>query len=317
MKYYIGIDLGGTTIKGGLLDSDNNIIYSKSIDTEVKRGFEAVAQDMATLVEEILSENSLGMNDIEYVGVGSPGAVDIRTGKIFFAGNLEWENVELGEYLKKKLGKDVYVGNDGSCAALGEFLCLEDKSIESMAMITIGTGVGFGFIFESRMYNGATYGGGEFGHTTLIFGGESCTCGQKGCIEAYASFRALIRDAQKFATDNPKSRIAEIISKKGTINGKDIFEAAKEGYGDAQKLTDRFIEYIGAGVVNIINILDPQVVVIGGGISKSSDYFLPKLMKYTADNVFCKQAKLSEIRVASRGNEAGIIGAARLGDYIK
>jgi len=317
MKYFAGIDLGGTTIKGGIVDNENRLVYSKSIDTVVERGFEAVAEDIAKLVEELLIINNLEMDDIEYVGVGSPGAVDTKSGKIYFSGNLGWENVELGEYLKKRLKKEMYVGNDGSCAALGEFLCLEDKNVDSMAMITIGTGVGFGFIFNGHMYDGATYGGGEFGHTTLVFGGEQCTCGQKGCIEAYASFTALIRDATKFATDNPKSCIAEIISRNGKINGKDIFEAAKKGYPDAQMLTERFIEYIGAGIVNIINMLDPQVIIIGGGISKSSDYFLPKVIKYASENVFCRQAKLSEIRVAARGNEAGIIGAARLGDYIK
>ena len=316
MKYFAGIDLGGTTIKGGIVDAENRIICSKSIRTLPERGFEAVAEDIAVLFEELVKSSGLEMASIEYLGAGSPGAVDVKTGKVFFSGNLGWENAELGKYLKNRLGKDVYVGNDASCAALGEFVCLEDKSIDSMAMMTVGTGVGFGLILGGHMYSGATYGGGEFGHTTLVFAGEQCTCGKKGCIEAYASFTALIRDAFKLAEDNPDGRIAEIIKRDGMIDGKSIFEAAIAGYPDARKLTETFIEYIGAGVVNIINILDPQMIVIGGGISRSSDYFLPKLIEYARENAFCRQVKLCDIRVASKGNDAGIIGAARLGDYI-
>ncbi|MGB5824718.1 MAG: ROK family protein [Proteocatella sp.] len=315
MKCFAGIDLGGTNIKGGLVNSDNEILYTKSIKTMPERGFEAVAQDIANLLIDMTLESGIKMQDVEYIGIGSPGAIDSKRGVVYFAGNLGWENAHLGEYIAQKLNKQVYVGNDANCAALGEYLTGAQNKYESMAMITIGTGVGFGLILNNKVYSGATYGGGEFGHTTLILDGENCTCGKKGCLEAYASFSALLRDTGRFIKENPHSLLAKIEQEKGEIEGKDIFEAAINGNSDAINITDRFLKYIGAGVVNIINILDPAVIVIGGGISKSADYFLPKIKKYAENNAFCKQVPLPEIIVASSGNDVGIIGAARLGEY--
>lgn len=315
MKYFAGVDLGGTNIKGGLVNSDNKILYTKSIKTMPERGFEAVAEGIASLVTDMAQEYGIKMQDIEYIGIGSPGAIDSKRGVVYFAGNLGWENAHLGEYIERKLNKEVYVGNDANCAALGEYLTGSQMKCESMAMLTIGTGVGFGLILNNKVYSGATYGGGEFGHTTLILDGESCTCGKKGCIEAYASFTALLRDTGRFIEKNPQSLLAKMEHEKGELEGKDIFEAAINGNQDAINITDRFLEYIGAGVVNLINILDPAVIVIGGGISKSEAYFLPKIKKYVADNAFCKQVPMPEIKVASSGNDVGIIGAARLGEH--
>lgn len=315
MKYFAGIDLGGTSIKGGIVNSDNEIVYTKSIRTMPERGFESVAEDIANLVIDMTNESEIKMKNIEYVGIGSPGAIDSKRGVVYFAGNLGWENAPLGEYIHRKLDKKVYVGNDANCAALGEYLTGSQKCYESMAMLTIGTGVGFGLILGNRVYSGATYGGAEFGHTTLVLNGEKCTCGKKGCIEAYASFTALVRDTERFINQNPQSKLAKLKLEKGEIEGKDIFEAAINGDEASVRIIDRFLEYIGAGVVNIINILDPAVIVIGGGISKSSEYFLPKIRKYVADNAFCKQVAPAEIRVATPGNDAGIIGSARLGEH--
>lgn len=313
MRYFAGIDLGGTNIKGGIVNSNNEILCTRSLKTKPERGFEAVADDISMLIETMVNEADV---QIEYVGIGSPGAVDSNKGIVYFAGNLNWENVPLAEYVSKKLNKKVYLANDANCAALGEYLSWNSKEFNSMAMVTIGTGVGFGFIFEGKLYHGSTYGGCEFGHTTLIMDGEKCTCGKKGCIEAYASFTALIRDAGKYAEENPDSSLAKLKSEKGNLGGRLLFEEAVNSNIEAIKIVDRFLEYIGAGLVNIVNILDPEVIVIGGGISNSSDYFLPKIKQYVAENAFCKQVKPPEIRVATSGNDVGIIGSARLGEFL-
>lgn len=313
MRYFAGIDLGGTNVKGGIVDSDNNILYTRSLKTKPERGFDAVAQDICELIESITKEAGV---DIEYVGIGSPGAVDSIKGIVYFAGNLYWENAFLADYVQNKLNKKVYLANDANCAALGEYLSLSDNNLKSMAMITIGTGVGFGFIYEGKMYTGATYGGCEFGHTTLILNGEQCTCGKKGCIEAYASFTALVRDAEQYIIENPNGKLAKIKNEKGNIGGKILFEEAINNNEEAVFIVDRFLEYIGAGVVNIVNILDPEMIVIGGGISNSSDYFIPKIENYVKENAFCKQVKPPKIRVATSGNDVGIIGAGRLGEFL-
>lgn len=313
MRYFAGIDLGGTNIKGGIVNSNNEILCTRSLKTKPERGFEAVADDISMLIEAMLKEADV---EIEYVGIGSPGAVDSNKGIVYFAGNLNWENAPLAEYVSKKLNKKVYLANDANCAALGEYLGWNSKEFNSMAMVTIGTGLGFGFIFEGKLYHGSTYGGCEFGHTTLIMDGEKCTCGKNGCIEAYASFTALIRDAGKYAEENPDGSLAKLKAEKGNLGGRLLFEEAVNSNIEAIKVVDRFLEYIGAGLVNIVNILDPEVIVIGGGISNSSDYFLPKIKKYVAENAFCKQVKPPEIRVATSGNDVGIIGAARLGEFL-
>lgn len=313
MRYFAGIDLGGTNIKGGIVSDNNEILCTKSLKTKPERGFEAVAQDIVELVKALELEAEV---EIEYVGIGSPGAVDSNKGIVYFAGNLGWENVPLSEYVSQKLNKKVYLANDANCAALGEYLSINPKDFKSMAMVTIGTGVGFGFIFEGKLYHGATYGGCEFGHTTLILDGEQCTCGKKGCIEAYASFTALIRDASKYIEAHPGGKLAKLKKENENIGGRLLFEEAVSGNEEAAEIVERFLEYIGAGIVNIVNILDPEVVVIGGGISKSSDYFIPKISRYVAENAFCKQVKPPEIKVASSGNDVGIIGAARLGEFL-
>lgn len=313
MRYFAGIDLGGTNIKGGIVNSNNEILCTRSLKTKPERGFEAVADDIYRLIEAMKEELKV---EIDYVGIGSPGAVDSNKGIVYFAGNLNWENAPLAEYISKKLNKKVYLANDANCAALGEYLSCNSQEFNSMAMVTIGTGVGFGFIFEGKLYHGATYGGCEFGHTTLIMDGEKCTCGKNGCIEAYASFTALVRDGSRYVEANPDSKLAKLKAEKGNLGGRLLFEEAVNSNEEAIKIVDRFLEYIGAGLVNIVNMLDPEVIVIGGGISNSSDYFLPKIKQYVLENAFCKQVSPPEIRVASSGNDVGIIGAARLGEFL-
>lgn len=309
MKYYAGIDLGGTNIAGAIIDENNKFICHKSIKTLSERGFDAIVNDIANLVNSMILDS--GIDEVESIGIGSPGAV--KDGKILFSGNLKWKDAPLSDKVKELTGKQTYVANDANCAALGEYIA--NKNDKSMALITIGTGVGFGFIKDNKIFAGDTYGGAELGHQMFKFGGESCTCGKNGCIEAYASFSALLRDAERYVANNKKSYLASIKKQAGMLDGEMIFKAAIAGDIGAKHLTEQFIEYIAVAIVGIIDVLDPELVVIGGGICKSENYFMPIIKEYIAKNVFCTDAGIAQIKVATLGNFAGILGAAKLFEY--
>lgn len=309
MKYYAGIDLGGTNIAGAIIDQNNKFICHKSVKTLSERGFDAIVNDIANLVRDMILES--GIDEVQSIGIGSPGAV--KDGRVLFSGNLKWRNAPLVHKIKELTGKNTYLANDANCAALGEYIA--NKNDKSMALITIGTGVGFGFIKDNKIFAGDTYGGAELGHQMFKFGGESCTCGKNGCIEAYASFSALLRDANRYIENNKKSYLASIKKQAGMLDGKMIFSAAIAGDTGAIEITKQFIEYIALTIVGIIDVLDPSLVVIGGGICKSEDYFLPILKEYVEKNVFCTDAGIAQIKVATLGNFAGILGAAKLYEY--
>lgn len=307
MKYFIGIDIGGTTIKGGVVSEDNHIISKKIIDTKAFCGYEVICDDICDMINELTTEANVKIEDISRIGMGSPGAIDVTNGVVLTAANLGFKNAPIAEYIKNKTGVDVFLGNDANCAALGEFV-LTETTAKSMAMITIGTGFGFGLIVNGQPYVGETYGGGEYGHTSLIFEGKPCTCGQNGCVEAYASFTAFMNQIDDYIKENPDSELASMEN----LDGKKMFELAKSDFEPAKKLVDRFITYISQAVVNIVNTFDTKIIVIGGGISKSSEYFLPKVYSYVEKNRFCKEVAMPEICVASKGNDIAIIGAANL-----
>lgn len=316
MKYTIGVDLGGTNIAAGVLDENYVILAKGSVKTEVPKGFEAIADSMAALCLRLVKEAGLTPEQISSIGVGSPGTSDKETGDIVFAGNLHWDNVPLGRSLAKKTGiAKVYVGNDADCAALGEFVVGAGKEFSSLVMITIGTGVGGGVILENKLFAPAGTVAPELGHTTLIYGGESCTCGRSGCLEAYASFTALIRDANRAADKNPESRLAQIRAAGERLNGKNIFVAAKQGDAVAKTLVDNFINYIAQGAANFANAFGPQAVVIGGGISKEGDYVADRIHAILEKEMFSGEKYAPVVKMASLGNDAGVIGAAALESY--
>lgn len=312
MKYLVGIDIGGMTIKGGIVTTDNQIVAKSVIDTRTALGEDVICQDICDLIHGLIDMAGIEKNDILSVGVGSPGAIDTNKGLVLIAVNLKFNNVYLAQKIEDLVGIKTVVGNDANCAALGEYI-LRDTTAKSMAMITIGTGFGFGLVLDNKVYCGETYGGGEMGHSTLVFEGEECSCGEKGCVEAYASFTALHNQIDRFIAQNPQSFLANYPKK---VEGKELFELAISGNKEAQILVDRFLVYIGQTVVNIINIFDTGLIIIGGGISKSSDYFLPKIIEYVDKTRFCKISKLPEISVATNGNDVAIVGAANLINHI-
>lgn len=308
---YIGIDLGGTNIAAGIVDENGNIIKKKSIPTRPERGFKKVAGAMALLCKELILECGLSESDISSVGVGSPGVVDSERGIVKLAENLKWYDVDLkGEMEKHFLdGINVNIENDANAAAYGEYMML-GYNCDSFIFITLGTGVGGGVIINKEIYRGYGGCGAELGHMTLVHGGEKCTCGKLGCLEAYASVSGLINQTRTAIEKNPSSAMTKAYKEYGEINGKTAFTAAKNGDAAASLVVKNYIEYVADGICSIINIFAPEVLLIGGGISKEGDYLLNPINEYCRKNMFLKDKTPTKIAIAALGNDAGIIGAA-------
>ncbi|MBQ6539627.1 MAG: ROK family protein [Oscillospiraceae bacterium] len=315
MRYFIGVDLGGTNIAVGVVNEVGELLGKYSVPTNPSRGFMSVVKDMADACIVVAEKVGLTLDDITSIGVGVPGAVDTRENSVVLAVNLDWRGVPLGDELNKYLDKPVYLGNDADCAALGEIFSGCAKGCSSAVMITIGTGIGGGIIMNKKIFSGCDGRGTEPGHYFMIFGGDTCGCGKKGCFEAYASCTALIRQTKRSMLDNPSSKMWDVCNKNiDTVNGRTAFDAAKLGDEAALAVVDQFITYLAAGTAGLVNIFRPDIVIIGGGVSNEGPYLLDPLneklltLGYGTDLMpYPKAVK------ATLGNDAGIIGAALLG----
>ena len=314
MKYRVGIDLGGTNIKAGIVNEDQQIVRESSIPTLVERGALSIMEDMAALVERLLAEEGLTKEHVAGIGIGSPGMIDAASGTVVYSNNFDWENVPLGAYLEERLGLPVRVSNDANCAALGEVKAGAAKDCRNCVMITLGTGVGGGVVMEGRIFEGGHAGGAELGHTTLIAGGEPCTCGRNGCFEAYASATALIRDTKRAAQANEKSMIWRLCDGDlEKIDGKTVFDAMQTGDETARRVVKQYLTYLGEGIVNMVNIFRPDKVLLSGGVCNQGKNLTVPLQEYVQKNSFAKEkGYVPEIAIATLGNLAGILGAAAL-----
>ncbi len=313
--YYIGIDIGGTGIKAGIVDEAGNILFKDSIPTSRVADYVVLAKEIADLTKAVIDKAGVSLDDISSIGMGCPGSIDDKNGVVTYANNINLKNAPLCSEVRKHIDKDIYISNDANCAALGEFFALTDKSVTDFAAITLGTGVGGGIIINGRIFAGYNGAGAEIGHTVLVSGGESCTCGRKGCLEAYASATALIRDAERAAKANPSSHLARLIEENGgRANGKIPWDAMDMGDSVAKEVIDRYVFYVAEGVVDIINSFRPQVVAIGGGICRQGDRLLDPIKEHVARFSYGAQyVKPPKVVIAKLGNDAGIIGAAFLG----
>ncbi len=312
--YYAGIDLGGTNIVAGVLDEKYNIIAKDRIKTALPRSAESIIDDMAKAMRNAISKAGITLDDINCIGVGCPGSMDQKAGIITYSNNLEWWNVPLAQMLSDRLdGKRVVIENDANAAALGELRAGCGMGKGSIVAITLGTGVGGGVIFDERILSGANGAGGELGHTVIIYNGEDCTCGRKGCFEAYASATALIRQTKAAMQANPDSKMWEIAENLDKVNGLTAFDGMRAGDTAAKGVVDRYIEYIACGITNFINVFQPEVLCLGGGVCNEGDTLLKPLMEIVAKERYSKISNVqTEVVIASLGNDAGIIGAALL-----
>ncbi len=314
----IGVDLGGTNIKVGAVDWQGKILLQNSRQTKVKRGVGPIIQDIIEQIEEILEKTSTSLEELKSIGIGVPGLVEAKTGKVIYITNMFWWDVELGKTIGNYFNKPTYVDNDAIVAGLAEKIAGSTKGLKNSVFITLGTGVGGGFIINDKVYSGGHGWGSEIGHMVLGENFYTCNCGQNGCWETFVSATAIIRYTKKrIAEGMNDSLIVKMVNGNlEDLEGKIIFDAAKQGDKLAMEVVNRFIKYLAIGIVNIYNIIDPECIAIGGGLSKAGDFILKPLREEVNKRVFSKEIKYGDILLAELGNNAGIIGAAFLGENI-
>lgn len=314
--YYIGIDLGGTNIAVGIVDESFKIVKKGSTPTLVNRDPELIIADMGKLCLELLAETGIGLEEVVCAGIAAPGSVNPRTGIIEYANNLPFLRFPIADTLRKYLPvRKVYLENDANAAALGEAVGGAAKGKRLSVMITLGTGVGGGVIIDGKIYSGFNYAGAELGHTVIEYNGRQCSCGRKGCFEAYASATALVSMTKEKLAACKDTLMWEMCG--NDINKADAriaFAAMKKGDRAGKEVVDMYISCLACGITNMINIFQPEVLLIGGGVCNEKDYLLKPLTEIVnADQYTRNQAVKTEIKIAALGNDAGIVGAAALG----
>ena len=309
--YAIGIDIGGMSIKAGLV-KDGKIISSNKKATAPTA--EQSLDNLILQIKSLLSENSLTEKDIAGIGIGCPGLISSKEGIVDHNSNMKWENFHLVDLLKQSFNVKIKLSNDANVAALGETVYGSAAKYENAVMLTLGTGVGGGIIIDGKLYEGGFSKGAELGHTVIVKGGEKCGCGRCGCLEAYASATGLIRMTKAAMEKDTKSAMWSYVGGDiDKVDGKTSFECAKTGDKAANNVVNDFVAYLSEGIINFANIFRPDVFIIGGGVSAQGNYLIDKLKGYCKKfNYGYINAPKFEIVAASLGNDAGIIGAAAL-----
>ena len=309
----IGVDVGGTGIQIGLVSNDYHIIHESSIPTRTDLAFDEQVRQIADCIVSTVSSAGFTENDIESVGIGIPGIASAKTGEVIKCTNMGWFHVPFRQVFNQYLNKPVHIDNDANVAALAESVAGVSAGTSSSVFITIGTGIGSGIIINGRIWSGAHHIGGELGHVIFSLGGVPCTCGNHGCLERYCSATALIRMAREAVEDHPDSLILRSADMDPSrIEAKTVIDAARAKDPLAVKVYDFYIDCLAQAIGSVINLLDPEVIVLGGGVSKAGSFLLdPITDKYPKYVVFNDQA-LPPVKLAVLGSEAGIIGAAML-----
>ena len=318
--YTIGVDLGGTNIAVGLCDESLKIVDKGSVPTKANREAELIIKDMAELTKKIIERNGLSLTDIEYVGIAAPGTVNSKTGIVEYSNNLPFLNFPIAEVFKKFLPVSrVIIANDANAAALAEALAGAAKDTKNSVMITLGTGVGGGVIIDGKIFDGGVNcAGAELGHTVIVAGGRQCSCGRLGCWEAYSSATGLAAMTREKMTELKIKRIPSILfdeeAREGKVSARTAFSAMKKGDTAGKEIVDKYIFYLAEGITNMINIFQPEVLSIGGGVCNEKEYLTKPLIELvTRDQYTRTNPNKTKIVTAVLGNDAGIIGAAGLG----
>lgn len=314
--YKLGIDLGGTNIVAGVVDKKYKIVAKASCKTAVPRPESEICDSMAEVAKKAVEKAKLTMDGIESVGIGVPGAVNPKTGVIEYSANLFFHNWEVVEMMEERLGKKVHIENDANAAALGEYLAGSAKGARNAVAITLGTGVGGGIIIDGKIYSGSNFAGAELGHMVIVKDGKECACGRRGCWETYASATGLINlTKQKILSEKLEfSYMLKLCDGDiNKVNGRTAFDAMRDGDPTAKSVVEEYISYLSCGLVNIINIFQPDVLCIGGGISNEGENLLGPVRSYVERERYTKHNdKQTVICKCTLGNDAGIIGAAYL-----
>lgn len=318
--YYIGVDLGGTNIAVGIVDENYKIVKKGSVPTKPERGADAIVSDMASLAKSLISDMGISLSDVAWAGIATPGTADTDKGVVVYANNVPFLNYPLASKLSCLLEDiPVYIENDANAAAKAEAMAGVAAGVPYSIMITLGTGLGGGIVINGKVYSGFNYAGAELGHIVIEKDGRPCTCGRRGCWEAYSSATGLvnitrdrIEDARKAGR---KTVMEEMIDHDlSKVSARTAFAAMKQGDEVGAEVVDEYISYLACGVVNIINVFQPNILSIGGGICNEGDYLLKPLKEKVFSETYTKDGvPQTQILIAKLGNDAGIIGAAVLG----
>lgn len=309
---YIGIDLGGTKIAAGVVDENGKILHKCDAPTGATRPWQEVTKDMAQVSLRALSEAGLSVGDVKAVGMGVPGIA--INGVIPFCTNLGWHNIPMEKAFRQYIDKPLFIDNDATVAGLAESVSGVSAGVADSVFLTLGTGVGAGIIIGGKVYSGFHGVGGELGHMIFMADGEMCTCGKRGCWERYASATALIRMGKEAYAENPDSLIGKLCGGDAEkITAKVIIDAAKAEDKTALAVFRRYVHYLALGINSIISFIDPEMVVLGGGVSAAGTFLLDAVRDALPKYLFYKTLPYARIELATLGNDAGIIGAAMLG----
>ena len=317
--YRIGVDLGGTNIAVGLVDDSYRIVAKASTPTGAERPGEAVVDDIARMCKKICLETGITANDVAAVGVATPGIVDFNSGIVRYSCNLNFRNFPLAALLRQRFSVEtVHIENDANAAAWGEMIAGAARGTKNSLMITLGTGVGGGIIIDGRVYSGFNCAGGELGHTVIVAGGRACGCGRRGCWEAYSSATGLINITKDklFACEREgrTTVMTELVQKCGTVNGRVAFDAMRLDDEAGKKVVEEYAYYLGIGLANMINLFQPEVLSIGGGVSNEGQTLLDLVLPIVREEQYGGDlVPLTKLCIAELKNDAGIIGAATLG----
>ena len=313
---YIGIDVGGTNLKAGIVDDDGKILATVKMKIAQIKDQESLARTMAEMTCELAEKAGVPMAQIASVGVGVPGTVEIHSGSLLYSCNLTLRNVPLRRLFHKYLRLPLYIENDANCAALAEYYVGAGRGTKRFVMVTLGTGIGGGIIHNGKIFHGSNGMAGEVGHMSIVYGGHPCPCGRRGCWEQYASASAMKRLTGEAVERHPESVLAQVVAENGgKVSGQSAFIAARRGDPVAKEVCREYIGYLAGGITNLVNIFQPDALAIGGGVSNEADEYLliPVQQQAAREMIPCNRDKMTRIIRAELGNDAGIIGAALLG----
>jgi glucokinase len=312
--FFVGVDLGGTKILAGVFDEKLNCLGRNKMSTKPERGASEVIERIARSVRDAVDECDLDFKQLRAVGVGAPGAIDVSSGRVIFAPNLQWQDVPLKKILEKDLGVPVSIENDGNSAMLGVFEAELQSKPRHVMGIFIGTGIGGGIILDGKLHSGFNGTAGEIGHMVIEVGGPKCNCGNRGCFEALASRTAIFRKIHAAVKDGQKTLLTEMLGPElNDLRSGDLRKAIRKGDSFVEKVIEEAAEYTGIAVANFINIFNPQTVVLGGGVIDAlGDEMMAIIVETAEDYAMSGTSEGIEIIASKTGDDAGIIGAAVL-----
>jgi glucokinase len=312
-KVFVGIDLGGTNLKIGCFDLQLKLISKTSVTTQADMGAEAVIERIGLAVEQLLADAGLGLADICAAGIGTPGPADYSAGIIINSTNMPaFKNVPIRRMVSERLNTDVVFDNDANVACFGEFACGAGKDVKNMVFFTLGTGIGGGIIVDGRLVHGCRDNAAELGHMIIFPGGRLCNCGQKGCVEAYASANSTARRATEAVEAGAESSLKKILEQKGQITSKDVYKHLKAGDELAKKITDETAQALAITCINMLHVTEPQRFVFAGGMIAAGDILLRRIRHFFNEYIWTLKQESPGICFARLGEDAGIIGAAAL-----